>query len=679
MARPAEPEKRRDLARRAVAVLEREGLEISTSRLAKALGVKRPTLLYHFPSLSHIVELALEDLLTEQAAYVLPRIAEHAHPIDQLHAQLCAVHEFHRGREQRVVFLSQAIAATAGKRMKDIIDVGNRVFEPYRQAMADRLRQGIREGTVAPCDVEAVMALVRAVTDGLMVQRVMTGLDLEPVHELLWQQVLGPLKKKNNARQRAQENGMTNAFPEKGIGRQQILERLGAQKTGDLPSDGRAFAFVYDAGDELRGLAREAFAACMTINGLDPTVYPSARRIESQVVHAALELLNAPEGAVGTATAGGTESVMLAVKSARDFSRGRTKQPKMLLPQTAHACFHKAAHYLGVEVVVVDVDPVTFRADVDDARAKMSEDVILVVGSAPSYAHGVIDPITELAALAKEHGVLMHVDACVGGCVLPFMRDNGVDVTPFDFQVDGVTSISLDLHKYGFAPKGISILLQRRRELRDAQYYACANWTGYAIVNSTTLGSKSVAAMGAASAVIEFLGRDGYRARTKLMWDATKKLVATIQELDGVHMVGAPDMNLFAFTTDEGDVFELADRLTECGWHVQPTYAYGRSPAHIHLTLDPGNAARVDAFIADLKKSVVDLPPTQAPPEGVVAMLEQIGAGADGIDAGALMAELGITDGQLPERSGMIHRLINAASPPARERLLVLFIGELFS
>jgi glutamate/tyrosine decarboxylase-like PLP-dependent enzyme len=353
----------------------------------------------------------------------------------------------------------------------------------------------------------------------------------------------------------------------------------------------------------------------------------------------------------------------------------------MLLPETAHACFHKASHYFGVEIVAVDVDPETFRADVEDARRKMSDDVVLVVGSAPSYAHGVIDPIAELAALAKENGALMHVDACVGGCVLPFMRENGEQLPGFDFSVDGVTSISMDLHKYGFAPKGISIVLQRTRALRDAQYYACANWSGYAIINSTTLGSKSVAAMGAAYALMMHLGREGYRERAKLMWDATKKLVSVVEGTDGIHMLSHPDMNLFAFTTDDGDVFELADRLTEHGWHVQPTYAYGRSPAHIHLTLDPGNALGVDAFAKDLEASLVDLPPTQEAPAPVVALLEQIGAsgGQEGPDASELLAQLGIADGQLPTKAATIHRLLNAASPKTRETLLVLFIGELFS
>jgi sphinganine-1-phosphate aldolase len=475
------------------------------------------------------------------------------------------------------------------------------------------------------------------------------------------------------------------SFPERGRSREEVLAALGDQRAQDLKSDGRAFAFVYDAGKPLRELAREAYAACMPINGLDPTVYPSARKIENAVVGACLDLMNAPEGAVGTATVGGTESVMLAVKTARDYARKNRPEvtrPKILLPETAHASFHKGAHYFGLDTITVDVDPETFRADMVDARRKMAEfgkDVVLVVGSAPGYAHGVIDPIRELAALAKEHGSLMHVDACVGGLVLPFLRDNGVDVADFDFGVEDVTSISMDLHKYGFAPKGISVLLQRRRDLRDAQYFAFAKWSGYAIINSTTLGSKSVAAMGAAFTLLNHLGREGYRERAQAMWAGTETLVRAVDEQPELRVLGRPNMNLFAFTTVDGDVFELADRLTECGWHVQPTYAFGRSPAHIHLTVDPGNAAQADAFAADLKKCVQQLPPTVIPPEPMVAMIEALGADGEGFDAGPLMAELGVVDGQLPAKSAMIHSLLNAASPDARERVLVHFVGELFS
>ena len=195
MARPPEPEKRRELARRAVAVLAMEGLDVSMRRVAERLEIKRPTLLYHFPTKGHIVEVALEDLLTEQAAFVLAKVEAHTHPIDRLYAHLCAVHEFHHGREARIVFLTQAFAASGASRMMEIIEVGNRVFAPHRQEAADRVRAGIEEGTVHECDVDALMAMMRAMNDGLVVQRVMTGLELAPVHEFLWSHVLRPLKK----------------------------------------------------------------------------------------------------------------------------------------------------------------------------------------------------------------------------------------------------------------------------------------------------------------------------------------------------------------------------------------------------------------------------------------------------------------------------------------------------
>ncbi|MCC6649409.1 MAG: aspartate aminotransferase family protein [Polyangiaceae bacterium] len=469
-------------------------------------------------------------------------------------------------------------------------------------------------------------------------------------------------------------------LPEVGRPGDEVLAALARHRDGDLRADGRAFAFVYDAGEAARDLARRAFAACMPINGLDPTVYPSARSIENDVVGACLELLRAPAGAVGTATAGGTESVLLAVKAARDHARATRPEiarPAMLLPQTAHACFHKAGWMLGVDVIPVAVDPVTFRASVDDARAKWTRDVVLVVGSAPSYAHGVVDPIVELAALAAERGALCHVDACVGGPVLPFLREAGVSVPEFDLSVPGVTSLSMDLHKYGFAPKGVSVLLMRDAALRDAQYYACATWTGYPIVNSTSLGSKSVAALGGAWALLQHLGREGYRELARQMWSATCEVVSAIERTPGLRLLGRPDMNLLALTTEPGDVFELGDRLTARGWHTQVTYGFGPSPAHLHLTLDPGNARRVGELSRDLAACAVDLPPRAPLPEGLVAMLHAVGEGA--LDPRPLMAELGVSGGGLPARAAMIHRLLDAASPATRERVLVAFMGGLMT
>lgn len=194
MARLPEPEKRSELARAAVEVLQREGTDVSMAQLADALGIKRPTLLYHFPTKAHIVELALVELLGEQAVYVQERVSENAHPIDRLFAQMKAIHAFHRGREARIVFLTQAIAACAGERMTAILEAGNHVFEARRRASVELLREGMAEGTVAPCDPEALIAATRALTDGLMVQRVMSGLDLAPVHALVWEQLYLPLK-----------------------------------------------------------------------------------------------------------------------------------------------------------------------------------------------------------------------------------------------------------------------------------------------------------------------------------------------------------------------------------------------------------------------------------------------------------------------------------------------------
>lgn len=474
-------------------------------------------------------------------------------------------------------------------------------------------------------------------------------------------------------------------FPETGsTDDQAILRDLAGLHADDLTSDGHAFAFIYDAGSAVNDLARKAFAAGMSGNGLDPTVYPSARRLENDLVSACLNHLGAPEGAVGTATSGGTESVILSVKTARDYARKTRPEvttPNMLVPETAHASFQKAAHYLGVELKLVDVDPETMRASVSDTRSKLDDNTILIVASAPSYAHGVIDPIAELGEFAKESGVLLHVDACIGGWVLPFQRENGVELPAFDFAVEGVTSMSVDLHKYGFTPKGISVLLQRTSELRESQYYSCATWSGYSIVNPTIQGSKSLAPMAAAWAVLQRLGRRGYRELADTMWKATQKLVSGIREIDGLKVLGEPKMGLMAVTTTGGDIFELADRLTAAGWHVQPTYAYGNSPAHIHLTVDPGNSGRVGELLEDLRAQARNLPESEDAPKPVVQLLEALaqGGSSSGVDVGNMMAEFGIRDGKMPEQQATIHRMLNSVSPEAREKLLVLFLGEMFS
>ena len=246
-----------------------------------------------------------------------------------------------------------------------------------------------------------------------------------------------------------------------------VRRRLDELRAHDLPTHGgRTLAYVYDSGlADVDALGREALGMFASTNGLDPTAFPSLLRMENDLVAWAARLLDGPES-VGTVTSGGTESVLLAVLAARD-ARPDVERPQMVLPTTAHAAFHKAAHYFDVEPVLVDVDPSTFRADPSATEAALTERTVLVVASAPSYAHGVVDPVGELAALASEAGARCHVDACIGGWVLPYLTPvDRASLPAWTFAVPGVSSISVDLHKYAYTPKGVSLLLHRTPELR---------------------------------------------------------------------------------------------------------------------------------------------------------------------------------------------------------------------
>ena len=243
---------------------------------------------------------------------------------------------------------------------------------------------------------------------------------------------------------------------------EQIRAALTALRQDDLPTHGgRTLAYVYDSGlAEADAIGREALAAYGSTNALDPTAFPSLLRMEQDLIADAAALLDGPPETVGTVTSGGTESILLAVQAARD-ARPDITRPTMVLPTSAHGAFHKAAHYFGVRPIFVDVDPETGRAVPSAMTAAIADDTVLVVASAPSYAHGVVDPVTQIATAAQAAGVRCHVDACIGGWLLPYLRRDDPELPAFSFLVPGVTSISVDLHKYGFTPKGVSILLHR--------------------------------------------------------------------------------------------------------------------------------------------------------------------------------------------------------------------------
>lgn len=252
-------------------------------------------------------------------------------------------------------------------------------------------------------------------------------------------------------------------FPERGMPREELLATLSSLKSGDSDwKHGRVFSLIYNAGDEVLRVTEEAYSMFVAENGLSPFAFPSLLKMETEVVSMMASLFHGDANTVGNMTSGGSESIMVAVKAARDYARAKKphiSQPELLMPLSAHPAFNKAAHYLGVKTVIVPTDKKTLAADVSAMREAITENTIMMVGSAPSYPHGIIDPLEELAGLAAENDIWMHCDGCLGGLILPFIKKLGYPIPKFDFEIPGICSISVDIHKYGFTPKGASVIL----------------------------------------------------------------------------------------------------------------------------------------------------------------------------------------------------------------------------
>ncbi len=465
------------------------------------------------------------------------------------------------------------------------------------------------------------------------------------------------------------------------------LERLRALQGADLPvHGGRTLAYVYDSGDpEIDRIAREAVAAYAASNALDPTAFPSLLQMENELVGFACGLLDAPGTAVGTVTSGGTESILLAVQGARD-ARPDVVRPRMVLPATAHAAFHKAAHYFGVEAVLVPVGP-DFRADATTMADAIDDDTVLVAASAPSYAHGVVDPVTEIAAAAAARGVRCHVDACIGGWVLPYAARLGRTVPPWTFAVEGVTSISVDTHKYAYAPKGTSLLLHRDSTLRRPQFFASAAWPGYTMLNATTQSTRSGGPIAGTWAVVEHIGDEGYAELTDRAFAAVDAIVACIEWEPALHLVVAPDSTLVTLATDDTlDPFTLTDELVSRGWYVQPQLSYDGGAPSIHLSVSAGTLPHVQDFASALSESIAAAQasgPVAVDP-GVVAFIEALDPAALGDDDfDGLLAASGLVgaseegDLELPTRMAEVNAMLDVASPAMREALLVAFLDRL--
>jgi glutamate/tyrosine decarboxylase-like PLP-dependent enzyme len=479
---------------------------------------------------------------------------------------------------------------------------------------------------------------------------------------------------------------MSMRLPEKGLDQAGLFEVLESFKQRDVDwRSGRVFGFVYDPGREAMEVGKKAYMSFLTENGLDFTSFPSLLKLETDLISIAAAHLHGDENVVGNFSSGGTESIIMAVKAARDYAREHRPhitRPEMVLPVTGHAAFHKAAHYLGVKVAPAAVNPIDFRADPARVEEALTENTILIVGSAPSYAHGVVDPIPELAALAEKHGLLCHVDACVGGWLLPYYRQLGAELPDFDFAVPGVTSMSMDWHKYAYASKGASIVMYRNRELRKNQIYSCAKWTGYSIVNTAVQSSKSGGPMAGAWATLHYIGEEGYLEIARRSREATQKLVAGIERIPGLRLLTKPDFCMFAFTSDEISIFNLVDEMNSRGWYIQPQFAFAGSKENAHMSVGVSNLPWVDQFLKDLAEAVeaVKSQPVGDLAAVVSAELAKLDlASLTDQDIKDMMAMVGMGQGSgLPNKMGEINQILNAMPPELKERLLVLFVNDAF-
>jgi sphinganine-1-phosphate aldolase len=386
-----------------------------------------------------------------------------------------------------------------------------------------------------------------------------------------------------------------------------VIGDLEAKRVGDARwQDGRTFGMVYDGGPGAHEVAERAAVMYLHENALNTKAFPSLAAIQNEVVGWTASLLHGPPTAAGFLTSGGTESIQCAVLAARE--RGRAERGihagEIVVAASAHAAFHKSAHLFDMPIHTVPVRA-DWTADVDAMAAAVNERTVLVVGSAPQYPQGVVDAIPAIAQLAATVGANCHVDACMGGFVLPFAEMLGRDVPPWDFRVDGVHSISADVHKLGYAPKGVSVILHRTKELRRHQTWTFDAWLGGFYGSPNLQGTRSGLPMAAAWAVMQHLGVDGYVSLTRQTLESADRIRAGIAEIDGLRVLGDGGLHLVALASDPAsnrpiDVFALGDALLRRGWF----HDRQGPPDSLHSTVSNTNTGVIDHYLADLRACV---------------------------------------------------------------------------
>ncbi len=394
------------------------------------------------------------------------------------------------------------------------------------------------------------------------------------------------------------------SLPEHGSSPEDVLRRLEGFRGDDIAwQDGRAFSLTYSAGPTAMRLAKDAYSAYSGENMLNLDAFPSLRAMQADVLGIVSGLLGGNDETVGVFTSGGTESILTAVHGARGWGRAKgIDRPTMILPTTAHAAFSKAAAYFDVEAIRVPVGD-DYRADPRAMEAAIDGRTVMLVASAPSYPQGVLDPVADVAAIASANGLLCHVDACMG-FTLPWLEQLGEIATPWNFRANGVTSMSCDLHKFGYAAKGAGVLLHRDKGLRRYQTFVTSDWLGGLYGSPALLGTRSGGGLASAWAVLHHLGAAGYRALAADALAARRTIQSAVESIEGLSVRGRPDSTLIAFgATDPAalDIFAVADALwSEHRWFVDRQ----TPPDSVHLTVNAINKPTVEAFTHDLASVV---------------------------------------------------------------------------
>ncbi len=399
-------------------------------------------------------------------------------------------------------------------------------------------------------------------------------------------------------------------MPEHGRPRDEILAELREIATEEdrFWQTGRCSGTMYCGDLEHYGFMAEAFARFSHVNVLQRDMCPSATRFEGEIISMTLDMLHgdqAREGATpcGSVTSGGTESILSALLAYREHAREHRgiDRPQVILPETAHVAFEKGAHLFGLEVVKAPIDPGTTQADMDFVRSHIGDRTVLLVGSACNYGYGTIDPIDEMSALAVEHDIGLHVDGCLGGWILPWGEELGFDIPVFDFRLPGVSSISADTHKYGYGPKGSSVLLFRDKELRRCLYFMQQEWSGGKYLSPGIAGSRSGGLLAATWASLVSLGREGYLRYARKIFETAFAMQDVVRSHPELLMMGKPSF-CFSFRSDDFDIYHLNDFMRDRGWRFNGQQH--PNALHMCVTRPQTQPGIVDAFGADLSAGV---------------------------------------------------------------------------